>query len=946
MDQENVLLPADSPEIPEKKKSRFWLWVERKRGGYLPLLLSFLLPFLTFLICLICGGLYPFGDSQIINYDGWHQYYPFVLKLWDHFHEGTSLLYDWSMGMGTNFLSMLSYYGASPLNLLLILVPVRDFRFLFQLFVVIRIGLAGLFMGMFLRKITKNAGFSIAFFSMGYALSGYMMGYYWNNMWLDTVALLPLLCLAILKLFREGKCSLYIITLALCLFCNYYIGYMCCIFAVLAFFVLCVLDRVRFSDFFRKGFRFALSSIWGAAISAVMLLPAFFGLLNTASTSGDSSGLYVAFYESIRDFLAPLISFHEPAVMDGLPNLTTAALISMFAFAFLWAKKIDLREKICAFLVLLFLLFSMNFSVLNYIWHGMHFTNMIPYRFAFLFSFAVVVMAYRYYKLGMEDFDIIDAIGMFLFAGLAAFCAFGYYDNFAILASVAVFVVGILLVVLYAKKILSKRVLSVAVCAILLVDTAASAWIGTGAVGYTSYEGYYDLKTGEEIVALTETVKKKEKDSEDFYRMETTEWRSLNDSCFYNYNGISQFASSANVNVTRFMQGLGMPADPGSNRFVYVHGTPLANTALGVKYLIAKNGFLSDDGLTCISPSDNDTQAALYENTGFAGLGFMVDKDACSFSFDLNQTPYDRQNALFRAMTGLEGDLLSLVPIKVSALSNLTVEDMGGWFEYNVDPLPAGETRRIMRFEATVPESSMVYIYADVPQENMEKDVHVSQVDLYVNNTYHAKDEYPNFFSAGKFSNEETFTLFVEITADEYADFTSHAVFYVCAMDGDLWQEGLARLQDEKMEIETFEDTYIKGKVRAKEDGYLYTSIPMEPAHSWQVLVDGKETEIKPFAGSFVGIYLDEGEHTVEFSYSPLGYAKGRWISLVSLLLWALLLVWEKKGHKLFPEKPRPEPEPTVSEEEAPEQMSPITHEEGGEVNDHSEADVHHPQGD
>jgi uncharacterized membrane protein YfhO len=231
MDQEQMQITADelceasaeqtsAEPCKKRERSRLWLFLEEKGKGNLPLLLSFLLPFFTFFICLAVQGLYPFGDNQIINYDGWHQYYPFILKLWDHFHDGTSLLYDWSMGMGTNFLSMLSYYGSSPLNLLVLLAPERDFRLLFQFFVILRVGLAGLFMGMFLKKTMKNAGFSVAFFAMGYALSGYMMGYFWNNMWLDTVALYPLLCLATLKLFREGKCSLYIFTLALSLFCN------------------------------------------------------------------------------------------------------------------------------------------------------------------------------------------------------------------------------------------------------------------------------------------------------------------------------------------------------------------------------------------------------------------------------------------------------------------------------------------------------------------------------------------------------------------------------------------------------------------------------------------------------------------------------------------------------------------------------------------------------
>lgn len=939
MDQEQVrLLPEDSfSESPEKegaepkapkKASRFWLFLEEKGKGNLPLLLSFLLPFLTFFICLAVQGLYPFGDNQIINYDGWHQYYPFLLKLWDHFHEGSSLLYDWSMGMGTNFLSMLSYYGSSPLNLLILLAPARDFRLLFQFFVILRVGLAGLFMGLFLKKTVKNAGFSIAFFSMGYALSGYMMGYFWNNMWLDTVALYPLLCLATLKLFREGKSSLYIFVLALSLFSNYYIAYMSCIFTVLVFFILCVVDKVRFVDFLKKGLRFALASLWGAAISAVLLLPAFFGLLNTASTNGSPS-LYVSFYESIRDLIAPLISFHEPAVMDGLPNLATAAILSLFAFAYLWAKKIDFKEKICAFLLLVFLLFSMNFSVLNYFWHGMHFTNMIPYRFAYLFAFAVVVMAYRYYKLGMEEFDYIDAIGMFLFAGLAAFCAFDYYGTFAIVASVAVFVIGILVSVLYGTKLLPRRYLALAVCSVLLIETAASAWIGTKAVGTSSYSGYFDLETGEEVRELAELVEGREEFSKDFYRLETTEWRSLNDSCFYDYNGISQFASSVNCRVSAFLQGLGMPADPGSNRFVYVHGTPLSNTALGIKYLIHKSGTLTDTDLKCIVPSGNDQTAALYENEGFVGLGFMIEEEGGAFSFDMAQLPYERQNELFRAMTGLEGDLFTVVPTEQGMHLNLTAEELGlGYYEYHAPPLPEGESSRMLNLTVKVPDEGMVYIFADAPKATY----------LQVNNAWHQFDEYPMFFSAGNFSENETFSLRAYMDKELDSELKDRAVFYVCTLNEELWQEGLARLKDEKMEIEVFEDTYVKGKVNAQKDGYLYTSIPMEPAHSWQVLLDGEPCEIKPFSDAFVGIYVPEGEHTVEFSYSPLGYAKGRWISLAAILLWIGLVIWERKGHKLFPEKPAP----MLSAVEATESVSA----EGGERDDHTEADVHHPQGD
>ncbi len=933
---------CDSEKVQKKKippaVASLLGWLEEKREGPWPLVLSFLLPFLIFSLCLVFQGVYPFGTGQIINYDGWHQYYPFLLQLWDHFKEGSSLLYDWSMGMGTNFLSMLSYYGSSPLNLLLILAPAREFRLLFTLFVALRIGLAGLFCALFLKKVFRSPGWSVAFFGLGYALCGYMMGYYWNNMWLDTVALYPLLCLGTVMLFREGKCSLYILALSLSLFSNYYIGFMSCVFTIIVFFSLCVLDRIRFSDFLRRGFRLLVTTLLGAGVSAVILLPAFFGLLNTASTR-EATPMYVSFYESVRDLVAPLASFHEPVVMDGLPNLATAAILILFAFSFLWAKKISLKEKLVAFFVVVFLVFSMNFSVLNYIWHGFHYTNMIPYRFAYLFAFVVVLMAYRYYRVAVEEFDWIDAVGMVIFSAVVAFCAYGLYPDLSILATVAVFAITLILVALVAGKFIPKRLFSFLVCLILLVEMTFSAWLGTTAVGVSDHEAYFDLETGEEVMALVEQVKEKEGDS--FYRMETTEWRSLNDSCFYGYPGISQFSSAANLNVARFLQGLGMPADPGSNRFVYVHGTPLSNTLLGVKYLVSKTGYLSDTDLTCISPSSNEFTSALYECNGFSGLGFMIDAEGAGFQFDLSQKPYERQNALFSAITGLEGELFTPLYALEGEYKGAEVTELGGdQYEYTV-PAPVEEEEAespVLRFTYQSPARSMVYIYADVPGENY----------VQVNNAWHCIEDYPNLFSAGLFGEGEKFNLRVVLQEESSEEYSSRCSFDVVVLNEALWKEGLALIQDETLRLTRFEDTYLEGFVTAKEEGFLYTSIPWEMKESWTVRVDGEVVETYPFAGSFVGLVVPEGEHRIDFSYSPLGFEKGLVISLVSLLLWIGLWYGEKKGFRLFRDKPLPAVEPETEEAEQQEQeagASGICDEKEGGPCDRTEIDEHHPQG-
>ena len=72
----------------------------------------------------LCGGYQPFGDRSMLYSDMYHQYYPFFVSFRRALLSGNSLLYNWDVGMGMEYLGLMSYYLASPLNLLSILLPV------------------------------------------------------------------------------------------------------------------------------------------------------------------------------------------------------------------------------------------------------------------------------------------------------------------------------------------------------------------------------------------------------------------------------------------------------------------------------------------------------------------------------------------------------------------------------------------------------------------------------------------------------------------------------------------------------------------------------------------------------------------------------------------------------------------------------------------------------
>ena len=202
------------------------------------MLAAFFVPFMIMVLVSIGKGYFPFGDNQIAVIDMYHQYVPFLNEMQHKLQNFESLFYSWNGAGGTNFVSLMAYYTASPLNLLLILVPQKFLMEAVTLLVFTKIGLAGLFMNIYFKGMHRRQDCATVAFSTLYALCAYMLGYYWNIMWLDGVALLPLIILGLNRLMDKGDFKLYVITLALSMLSNYYIGGMTCIFILFYFPVL------------------------------------------------------------------------------------------------------------------------------------------------------------------------------------------------------------------------------------------------------------------------------------------------------------------------------------------------------------------------------------------------------------------------------------------------------------------------------------------------------------------------------------------------------------------------------------------------------------------------------------------------------------------------------------------------------------------------------------
>lgn len=99
--------------------------------------------------------------------------------------------------------------------------------------------------------------------------------------------------------------------------------------------------------------------------------------------------------------------------------------------------------------------------------------------------------------------------------------------------------------------------------------------------------------------------------------------------------------------------------------------------------------------------------------------------------------------------------------------------------------------------------------------------------------------------------------------------------------------------------ITEYQDEKVTIDANMQNPGFLVLLDQYYPG--WKAFVDGKETEIYPTDYVFRSIYLDKGNHKVEFIYDPLSYKIGKYTTLATILLLVFAFVFRDKiDRKIF----------------------------------------------
>lgn len=814
-------------------------------------LYTLLLSLLIILVFFYINNITPFGSKDFTVIDFYHQYFPMTSELINRILNSKTLLFSFNGSLP--FIRNLYNYLSSPFNILLL--PFKDnLSTGFSLLIAIKAILASTTICYYLTKNIKNSILSIPI-SISYGFSSYYIAYHWNIMWLDGMIFLPLIILGLEKIIKENKSLLYIITLSISIFSNYYIGYMICIFTFIYFQFYYLLNyKFNIKDFLIKFKNYILYSIISIGIISIVVIPIYFSLSSISATKDTFPSIFETEF-NIINFILNNFSLSKPTALISenipLPNTSSSLLIFILIPLFFINKNINKKEKILYALLLLTLFLCMHNTFINFIWHGFHFPNDLPYRQSFIYIFITIIIAYK----SLINIKYINSkkllITLTVFILLIILSKIIKFDN---LQNKVLIINTILLIIYFAILIINiknKKYTQFALITIVAIETCISC--------------VYNIKPDHNGKDLDNSIKNYQyiknilPQENEFYRIEKIKHDTYNDPALNNYYGISVFSSMTYEDISKIQRKLGNGSN-NINSYYYNLQTPIYNSMFNIKYLVGKFNYNKN------FYKENKNEG-IKEYKYPLSIAYKVNNSIKNWDTSSNN-PFTVQENFIKESTGFDNMFNKL---------NINFKDIvpeitnNGYFINS----------RICSINLENDRNGDVYLYID--SNNLSS--------ILVNGeSYFIATNEPYIINLGYFSKYDDInvTMYFSYGDTSYNEFN----IYAYSFNENNFKKAYNSLNDEILNISSFKENHIKGYINLKESGVIFTSIPYD--NSWKIKVDNKYIDFYKIGESYIGFNLNEGYHNIEFIYKTKGLKTGAIISTISLISTIYLYIKKK----------------------------------------------------
>lgn len=798
------------------------------------------LPVMVLVVLSIWGGVYPFGPESFLTEDLKYQYIDFFTWFRHVLTGEANIFYSFAQGMGSNTWGLYSYYLASPFNLIILLFDEAHLTLAIYVIVALKLACMNVAMAWYLRRcfaLSRSWALALA---LCYTWSTWSATNLRNPLWLDALILLPLMAWSCRQLLRTGRFIGLSLLVAADVITCWYMAYItllfCCLFVLFELAVMIYDGEMRPTSSWIAGraARFTAAILLGLGLSAWTFVPTVLAMIGGGAKT--AVGMFQTYPTAlIRGFLPFAWN------IDHAPQFYTGMIPLVLAIAMLFDKRIDKRLRALTLVFAGFLVVSSVLGPLMYVWCGFRQPNGFYCRIAFLLSFleiwaaAFLLMRRTACRAEASSTRTVS----WTETGGRSTCA----------APIA------------------RKLAPLGALVLVLADLGFNAHACWNQL-YINYPQYtHDTYVNEVDTQIREL---KQLDADAFYRVDKTYNRAgaaFNEGISHGFNQLSTYSSANNPQAVAFLNSLGYSSE-GEFSSVYAAPNLVMDSLLGVRYIGTWSKPVASTETTL--PHSNVT-SPLYYNPHALSLGYPCANGTDSESTLQGDNPFERQNALFAELTGIDRPLYTQLQGVEQARSDASIT-----------------------WAVELPAHTIGYTYA---QTGVESDWSQS-VGLIVGGEMISSEatrfshNVRAFGESGDESTQHEISM-VQGSPETQLPPKSQCLFY--ALNIDVFEEGIERLQSRQFTPDVFEDGRVEGAYNAEEQTDLVLSIPYDK--SWSTTIDGKEVALSPaFGGGMSQIQVPEGSHRIEMRFQSPGFTVGCAASIAALAACLVVARVQKRG--------------------------------------------------
>ncbi|WP_071130116.1 YfhO family protein [Enterococcus timonensis] len=849
-------------------------------------LLAFFTPFLAMVIIYLFTGIYPGSTRSILASDAFSQFSNFHASFRNMLLGDQGLFYSWHTSLGLNFFALAAYYLGGLLTPLVIFFPNQMMPDALYFLTIIKIGLAGLTFFYYARRFKLSTAVTVSF-STTYALMSFITAHSELIMWLDAFIYLPLVIMGIEKIQDEGRPLLLFVSYFLLFTSNFYFGFMAGLFSFLYFVARTILHWAWAK---RKIAQYLLTSLTAGGAAMLIILPTYLDLRTNGEAFSTITKLKTEATAPLDLLVKNMIGVYDTTKYGSIPFIYIGLIPLVFCLFYFFSRKIPARNKII--FAGLFAVIGASFYIvpMNLFWHGMHAPNMFLFRYSFVFSFLVIALALRSFRL-VEWRDYFLIAGIFLSLALIFLLikiffskSYPYLSIWSVVLSLSFLLLYCLVFTSGKLRLLDQKSWTRALAALMIAEAMLNSggmikgilddWNYASRSLYT--EPYPDIK---QLV----TDADENEGQNQFFRLENLNGVSSNDSFNYGYSGVSMFSSIRNRNSSSLLNELGFRSRGTNLNIRYANNTLLMDNLLGVRYNISQNQ-LSKFGFTQTSVANT---YKLFENQYAAGLGILTDQTIYDVDFPELDNLTSQTN-LFNALAGTQETFYQLIEPVETSTENTKVTKTNSSVTYAEETSNVGKD---IHFQVTVPAGKQAYLslypmnFAELESSTaailINGETHKSQINIS-----------GQYYDLGNYSEETTIDFVLNLYGTPSVTFMKPKIVL---LDTAAYVRSAENIQANSVDF-TMENNGAVATIETAEDQTLFTTIPYDLG--WQAYLDGKKIPIKDFKNAFLTLEIPAGSHKLELKFVPAGFKLGVVIATSSLVIFAGYVVLLKKKTK------------------------------------------------